>query len=295
MRNELSRATFEALISSDVAVVAAFIPAVEVSKVQPGQSIQRIFPEKLTSQLPLLTPYLQKDLLHLAWENGVPVFAVGRIADPDIMKTLNRLRVEIACVSCFPMRIPGNLLSYPPAGFLNLHPSLLPAYRGPEPLFWIFRNGDQANSGITVHYMDEELDTGDIVYQEPITFPDGISGLDAETECGQRGGRLLAKAVGAIGAGAITRSPQPGGGSYFQSPTDNDFELNTSWSARRAYNFMRGTAEWGRQYHVVAGGQRLRLSGATGYRPEETLAQPVVETKSAFRIQFSPGVLTART
>lgn len=293
MRNELSRATFESLGAAGANIVATLLPTDGRFEANSSTSIQQIHPVESSSQLPILNPYVQRDIVHAAWERSVPVFEVRRISDPAIKATVEKLAIDIACVSCFPRRIPGSLLSNPSFGFLNLHPSLLPEYRGPAPLFWIFRNGDQANTGITVHYMDQAIDTGDILLQESISFPDGISGSDADRVCGKRGGLLLANAVDSIVTGGLTPRQQLGKGSYFQSPTADDFELDTSWPARRAYNFMRGTAEWGRPYTMNVGGYRLRLTYASGYKSDATLAQPVVREGDALRIQFSPGVLVA--
>jgi methionyl-tRNA formyltransferase len=294
MPNGLSRAALETLIASAVTIVAVLLPADEAIGAQTNKSIQQIYPDRLTSPLPMINPYVKRDLRHVAWENSIPVYEVRRIADPGILETLRHLDIDVACVSCFPKRIPGPILSHPPFGFLNLHPSLLPAYRGPTPLFWIFRNGDQADTGITVHYVDEELDAGDIVFQESISFPDGISGSEADEVCGRRGGQLLAKALESIATGDLTPVPQRGEGSYFQSPAARDFELNTSWPARRAFNFMRGTAEWGRPYPLNAGGRRFRLTHAENYTLEETLTHSVVQTGDVLRIRFSPGALIAR-
>jgi hypothetical protein len=133
-----------------VNIVGALIPANGPSVQESGQPIVQLYPEETSSQLPVLTPFLQRDLLHAAWERSIPVFQVRQIADRVILDTLRLLRPDVACVSCFPNRIPGRLLSFPRFGFLNLHPSLLPDYRGPAPLFWIFRNGDQGSMGITV-------------------------------------------------------------------------------------------------------------------------------------------------
>lgn len=295
MRNELSKATFESFSAAGADIVAVLLAADGETEVESSQSIRQLYPEESSSQLRILTPYLQRDLRHAAWEQSIPVFEVRRIADAATTEMLQRLRFDVACVSCFPKRIPGPLLSFPSFGFLNLHPSLLPDYRGPAPLFWVFRNGDQANTGITVHHMDEGLDTGDILLQESISFPDGISGSEADRLCGQGGGFLLAKAVDSMATGSLRPRPQQGEGSYFPSPAISDFELCTSWSARRAYNFMRGTFEWGRPYPLDIGGRHLRLTQACSYAPEETLAHPVVHEGNTLRIQFSPGVLVART
>jgi methionyl-tRNA formyltransferase len=294
MRNELSRATFESLSDTGVNIAGALIPANGPSVQESGQPIVQLYPEETSSQLPVLTPFLQRDLLHAAWERIIPVFQVRQIADRAVLDTLRLLRPDVACVSCFPNRIPGRLLSFPRFGFLNLHPSLLPDYRGPAPLFWIFRNGDQGSMGITVHRMDEAFDSGDILLQESISLADGISGWEADRLCGERGGLLLSRVLDSLVSGGLAPRPQGAKGSYFNYPSTDDFELQIDWTARRAFNFMRGTAEWGQPYPLESGGCRLALTHADSYMPRETLTRPVVREKNILLIQFSQGVLVAR-
>jgi methionyl-tRNA formyltransferase len=64
----------------------------------------------------------------------------------------------------FPWRLPGEVLRVPRLGAINIHPSLLPQYRGPIPIHWAIRNGDR-ESGVTVHRMDETFDTGEVIAQ----------------------------------------------------------------------------------------------------------------------------------
>jgi methionyl-tRNA formyltransferase len=184
-------------------------------------------------------------------------------------------------------------LAVPKHGFLNIHPSLLPAYRGPEPLFWIFRNGDQENTGVTLHWMDSGLDTGDILSQRPFMLPDGISGSEADQLLAAVGGEMLIEGLEQIATGQATRRPQPSGGSYQPQPTAEAFTVDNSWSARRAFNFMRGTAEWNHPYTLQLGSQTLVLTTAESFNPTQTLPQPVEEKDGRQLIQFNPGTLLA--
>jgi methionyl-tRNA formyltransferase len=77
---------------------------------------------------------------------------------------------DLALCVGFPWKIPPEALAIPRHGIVNGHPSLLPRYRGPSPVSWAIRNGD-AEIGFTFHYMDSELDTGNILGQ--VTIPLG--------------------------------------------------------------------------------------------------------------------------
>jgi methionyl-tRNA formyltransferase len=242
--------------------------------------------------LPVVNRNLTQSIVQVGWERGIPVFRANRLDHPETVRLVAEMAVDVACVACFPWRIPGALLDVPPAGFLNLHPSLLPAYRGPAPLFWAFRNGEQ-ETGVTVHFMAETLDTGDIVLQAPVALPDGISGSEAESRCAARGGQLLVEAVRALASGTVPRRPQPPGGHYHSWPSPKAFRLTPDWPARRAFNFMRGTAEWQQPYSIHINGKELTLQAALSFSATEFLDQAYLRSGRSIRIQFSPGVVDA--
>jgi methionyl-tRNA formyltransferase len=281
-----------ALLDAGIAVRGVIVPAMGRGAGADRPAVAPIAPEQPRSPLPLANPYVTPSIVHLAWKHAIPVFEVRRLAAPETRALFAELGPDLVCVACFPQRIPSALLALPPLGVLNLHPSLLPAYRGPAPLFWAFRNGERT-TGVTVHFMDEGLDTGDIAVQAPITLPDGISGAEAERRCATLGARLLVETVQALEHGTPARRPQSGG-SYYPWPTPEDFAIDTAWPARRAFNFMRGTAEWGQPYPVEAGGTRLLLGSALAYAADERLNVPCVRSGDEVRIQFTPGVLRAR-
>jgi methionyl-tRNA formyltransferase len=274
-------------------VAAIFLPASNVSNNIQSDPFIELPPERPQSDLPLIQPYLRENIIHLAWANNIPVFLVRNFRETAVQNLFGDLQSDIACAACFPHVIPKEVLTIPNYGFLNIHPSLLPAYRGPDPLFWIFRNGDQENTGVTLHWMDEELDSGDILSQRPISLPDGISGPEADYLCATVGGEMLVEGLEQIKRGQETRRPQPPGGSYQPHPMADAFTLDTDWSARRAFNFMRGTAEWNYPYTIDIESEYLTLRTAESFDPTQILPEPIVEVGGKYLIQFSPGTLLA--
>jgi methionyl-tRNA formyltransferase len=161
-------------------------------------------------------------------------------------------------------------------------------------LFWIFRQGKR-ETGVTLHFLDEGLDTGDIVFQAPVALPDGISGTEADRRCARRGAELMVDAVRQLQVGDLPRRPQPAGGSYYPWPTTADFRIQAAtWSARRAFNFMRGTAEWNQPYVIEVAGGEVVVRTAVAYYEDKVLDQPLVENGRDLWVQCSPGVLHAR-
>lgn len=291
-----SAAPLRVLIEAGQTVCAVVVP---VARSRMGAAIT---PLLLAASEPIpLSPadQTEAEIVALAWEQHIPVYQVSRLTASEVAQALAQWQADVACVACFPWRIPASLLRVPPHGFLNVHPSLLPDYRGPYPLFWMFRNGEQ-RFGVTIHLMDEHLDTGDIVAQAEVDLPDGVSGEEADRVLAQYGGELLAEVLESIARGTLTRRPQTGG-HYGPPPLPGDFALDVAWSARRAFNFMRGTAEWNYAYPLEVSGRRFLLRHAQFYVDDEVLDTPdgtpyrVLGAPSGGQIdvQFARGVLRA--
>ena len=292
MQGIFSQTVLEALLAAQAPICAVLLP---VSAKNAPPVVQRKPPPTLfaAQELPLLTPFVAQTTLQLAWQHDLPVYEVSQLQSAAVQTLIGRLAPDVACVACFSKRIPAALLAMPRLGFLNVHPSLLPAYRGPAPLFWQWRNGEP-HCGVTVHWMDEKLDTGDIAEQAPLHLPDGIAGPKADELCAKAGGELLVKVLKALADGEIVRRPQPEVGSYQPWPQVADFALSTAWSARHAFNFMRGTAEWHQPYSITVADEQFLLATALNYTPRDTLAYPFMLDGDTIHIQFTHGVLHAQ-
>ncbi len=256
-----------------------------------GRPIALLSPPQAAS-IPLVDAAVSPSIIPIAQEHRLPVYQINQLSAVETLDTLTRLQADVACVACFPKRIPAALLAVPRWGFLNVHPSLLPRYRGPYPLFWMFHQGDR-DFGVTIHFLDEQLDTGDIAAQAEVDLPDGISGEEADSTLSQYGAELLLDALQQLEEGRPIRRAQPPGGSYFSAPQESDFAIDTTWTARRAFNFMHGTSDWGRPYPIEVAGQHFRLKQALFYAGHEVLDQPYQLWGEQIDIQFSPGVLRA--
>ena len=291
MTGNFSISPLETLLAAGVNVCAVIVPApAGKAAISPRQLKYR---PPASSDLPLVNPQLERNILHLAWEHNVPVWEVGRPANPHTLQFLADMQPDVIAVACFPHIFPPALLDLPRHGCLNLHPSLLPTYRGPEPLFWIARN-DERVSGITLHFLSRNVDSGDIVAQTRIERPDGISGAELEQQCAQEGAELLLTAVKQLEQGqSLARQPQlEADASYFPFPTRADFVIPTTWSARRAFNFMPGAAQWPLSIEIEDKYYPVRV--ARSYSNDHTLGQPFVLLGDELWVQMQPGVLRVK-
>jgi methionyl-tRNA formyltransferase len=289
MEGEFSSVPLAALLEAEIPVAAVVLP--HRLPTGPGEPAMEPVPppQPRGAELPLLggSP---RSLAQLACDHCIPLLAAGRLAAPECLDRLGELQPDLIAVACFPRRLPPALLALPRLGCLNLHPSLLPRYRGPAPLFWMFRAGE-ATSGVTVHRMTEQLDAGPVVAQEAFPIPEGIAGDALMAACAARGARLLVASVRAAARGETARQPQDeAAATYHPWPAAADFELPTTRPARWAFNFIRGVAAWG-QPVILTGGERLPVLGALAYSLSATLPAPYIAAGSELHVQFTPGVL----
>ena len=151
----------------------------------------------------------------------VPCDVIPKVNAPAF---LERLRVQgvdlIVSIAC-PQKLGSDLLRLPLRGCINLHGALLPRYQGLLPSFWVLAKGEP-RTGVTVHWMDEDLDHGDLLLQEtiPIEPRDTVHSLVLRSKVGI-GRHLLLRAITLIERGEATRVPMDlTQASYFSYPED---------------------------------------------------------------------------
>lgn len=249
-------------------------------------------PPPAVDELVIVNNSVAPTLAQTAWQQAIPTYQVQQLRSPVVTAWLQDLALDLVCVACFPWRIPPALLALPTYGFLNVHPSLLPAYRGPAPLFWQLRAG-LSNGGVTVHWMDATFDTGPLAAQAAIPLPAGATSAELDRLHAHSGAGLLLDVMRQLAAGRRPPQPQTLTGSQQGWPTAADFRLECQWSARHAYNFMCGTDEWQQPYPITVDGRELLLRRALTYVPDQQLDQPLVQKGAEVMIQFTPGVLQA--
>ncbi len=274
-----------ALLGAGIAVSAVVMPSTRGPDAAP---VIKTAPERRS--LPMAHAFTERTIAQIAWEQHLPVVEVGRLSRQDALDTLAAFQADALCVACFPQRIPRPLLDLP-LGALNLHPSLLPAYRGPAPGFWVLRNGERV-TGATVHLMNERFDAGDILLQAAFEIPEGISSAALEQRCAEVGAPLMVRALRMLATGAAQPIPQDESqASYYSWPREEDFVVTTTRPARWAFNFIRGAASWDWLPELHIGSERFAIREALDYQPEAVLGQPSQRQGQELWVQCAPGVL----
>ncbi|MET8648634.1 methionyl-tRNA formyltransferase [Nocardia aurea] len=211
------RKTLQALIDSEHEVVLAVThPASE-------QSYKAIFSDSVEE---------------LAREHGIPVHLTER-ADAETIDLVKRAEPDVIVVNSWYTWMPAELYNLPAHGTLNLHDSLLPRFTGFSPVLWALISG-ASETGLTVHRMDEGLDTGDIIVQRSIP----IGPTDTGTELVLRGMELIPDAINealtALDQGtAVWRPQNRAERTYFHKRSDRDSRIDLTWSAQDLERFVR--------------------------------------------------------
>ena len=143
----------------------------------------------------------------LALEHGLPVYTPDSLKTEDFMELLREINPELIAVVAYGKILPVSVLDFPKHGCVNVHVSLLPKYRGAAPMQRAIIEGEK-ETGVTIMYMAEGVDTGDIITAEafPIGPEDDFEVIhDRSAEVG---GKLLVKTIKDIENGTATRTPQ---------------------------------------------------------------------------------------
>jgi methionyl-tRNA formyltransferase len=269
MQGRFSYAPLRGLLEAGIQVCAVVIPAEQDYAVgMPALQHQEQFPLSRT-MLPVLNFSTNSSILDVARERNIPVWKVWQLSHPETIRVLSEYKPDMICVACFSERIPRDILNIPRLGCLNVHPSLLPANRGPEPLFWTFREGSE-QTGVTIHLMDEGLDSGVIVAQQAMDIPDGISYSDLDEQSSLLGGTLLVQSVWDMyKQEAVLQKQDETKSSYHPFPCEEDFVVPVAeWSARHVYNFICGVASWGFPIALLSGNKTIEIKKALSYSHE---------------------------
>ncbi|MCX7622425.1 MAG: formyltransferase family protein [Thermomicrobium sp.] len=206
---------------------------------------------------PPLAPW-SDDPADLARRIGIPTIPVRQRQELETILDRDEPLADCALVSCFPWRIPRSIYERYPLGMLNIHPSPLPDYRGPSPLFWQYRDGC-LRTAVTLHRITEELDAGPIVAQVACDLPLGFPGDRLESWLAWYGTGL---ALEYLQSGTIEK-PQhahPALRSWAPSPRQEDRTVAPDWPAWRVAHFLAGVLPLGYRALVRDGqGQLFRI------------------------------------
>jgi methionyl-tRNA formyltransferase len=210
---------------------------------------------------------------------GIPVHQPEKVRAPEVQQLLIEMKPDAMVIIAYGQIIPARLLPIAKHGWINLHASLLPKYRGAAPINWAIANGE-TKTGVTTMRIDAGMDTGEMLLKREIEIGESETAPELAARMGEIGALLLAETLRGIDSGAIPAQQQDqAAATYAPMLKKEDGRIDWSRSAREIYNRIRGFTPWPGAYTTFRG-QLCQLWG-----------EPVSNTSRAKEAAGPPGTL----
>jgi len=138
---------------------------------------------------------------------GLTVLQPEKVGHPSFLETFRKIAPDLIVVAAFGQILPKEILRGPRLGCINIHPSLLPKYRGAAPINWTLIRGDRT-TGVTIMQMDEGVDSGDVLLQKETSIGEEETFGELHDRLAKMGAELLLTALAMLEAGALQPRPQ---------------------------------------------------------------------------------------
>ena len=194
-----------------------------------------------------------------AEEKGLPVYQPKTLRDEAFAELLRQIDPEVIVVVAFGKILPANVLDYPKYGCVNVHGSLLPAYRGAAPMQRAIIDGC-AETGITTMFMDVGLDTGDMLLKKSVAIDLHDTFETVHDKLGECGAELLLRTLALLEAGEITPEKQDDAlATYAQKIEKEDCLLDFSRTAKEVHDRIRGLSPIPLSFTHTSDGRLLKI------------------------------------
>jgi methionyl-tRNA formyltransferase len=184
---------------------------------------------------------------------GVPVHQPEKIRSPEAEDFLRRIAPDCIVIIAYGQIIPARLLPIPKHGWINLHASLLPKYRGAAPINWAIVNGE-TKTGLTTMRIDAGMDTGDMLLQTETAIRPQETTPQLTARMADIGAPLMVETLRGLAAGTLPARPQNHAeASYAPLLKKGDGRIDWTGTANEIYNRMRGFTPWPGSYTTFRG------------------------------------------
>lgn len=182
-----------------------------------------------------------KRLENICLSNRIEVIRTNNVNSNEVKHKLVVVSPELCVICHFEKLIHSSMLSIPEYGFINVHPSLLPNYRGMAPQHWPIINGEK-KTGITVHYVDEMADTGDIIVQREIDITDDMYVSDLQKKWIEHYKTIVLEAINCIDKEKQTVKQKEMQGSYYGKLKADQCVISKNMTIKDVYNLIKGVS-----------------------------------------------------
>ncbi|WP_227766950.1 methionyl-tRNA formyltransferase [Zhaonella formicivorans] len=228
-----------------------------------------------------------------ALDLGLVVFQPESIKDPEAQFFLQKLAPELIVVVAYGQILPASILDLPPFGCINLHASLLPAYRGAAPIHWAIINGEE-ETGVSTMYMARSMDSGDVILQKRVPIEPQDTAGTLHDKLAEKGAELLIQTLELLARGSAPRFAQDESkATYAPQLTREHEEIDWSKSNRELANLIRGMNPWPGAYTTYKGKVLKILEAESLEKPEYARAGAILslDKNRGFVVQCGRGAL----
>lgn len=224
-------------------------------------------PDKPKGRSYVMTPPPVKTF---ALEKNLPVYQPRTLRDEEFATLLASLEPDMIVVVAFGKILPRNVLDYPKYGCINVHGSLLPAYRGAAPMQRAIINGE-AITGITTMYMADGIDTGDMLLRAELPIGENDNFETVHDRLASLGAKTLIETVETLKNGSATRTKQDDSlATYAAKIEKEDCLLDFSMDAPSLHNLIRGLSPIPLAFTHTPDGKLLKVTASRVISTQET-------------------------
>ena len=220
----------------------------------------------------------------IAVDAKIPVHQPERIRAPEVQELLQTLAPDVIVIIAYGQIIPARLLPIPKLGWINLHASLLPKYRGAAPINWAIANGE-TRTGVTTMRIDAGMDTGEMLLQREIAVGPRETAPELTERLAELGAPLMAETLRGLATGTIVpRAQDHSAATHAPILKKEDGLINWALASEKVFNRMRGFAPWPGAYTTFRG-EICHLTGepvsgeTRKERPGSLIVMPKPETQ----------------
>jgi len=190
---------------------------------------------------PCYNNLIHKRLEYICHKFQIPFEQYHKINSEEVFYRVKSFSPDLCVVTHFEKLIKSPILEIPRLGFINLHPSLLPFYRGMAPQHWPIINGEK-ETGVSVHYVDSGIDTGDVIIQECITIEKDMYVSDLQNKWIKIYSHIVLHAIDRILKGSPVVKLSGLAGSYYGKLKTEQCQIDLNANSQSVYNLIRGVS-----------------------------------------------------
>ncbi len=230
----------------------------------------------------------------VAVENGIPVFQPENFKDPETVARLQALEPDVCAVVAYGQILPQAVLDVPKRGCINIHASILPAYRGSAPYQWAVLDGLK-KTGVTAMYLCRKMDAGDIIdVSETAIGPDETAG-ELLDRLAVLGADLLSKTLGRFATGKVEAVPQDEALVSYAPMLDKSMcPIDWTKSAQQVHDHVRGLHPWP-VATTELGGKRFKIHATAIVEGSGEPGKILGLTKTGLKIACGEGAVEIRS